>query len=284
MRLPVREADLTGRCIGGGPTLVVEFVGMPGSGKSTTARALASLLPDSVQPIHVPPVVTPTDLYTVRGSKGILRRAYSLLRVIKTTGRLAIRFPGLAGHYLLLAAVGARGSRNADRPPWGYISAFQFHALRRLSLREKDYLPGITILEQSVYMDIPNAALLSSRTAADWVVRETPTGRDEVDRLFVFLECGPDVLKSRLASREGHPRSRGLLDKPHQIPARVDTLAAIRSALEEMARGCPRLHVLAIRTDLGPTAQDAAASISERITTIWLRLTRPTCPPKGIRG
>ena len=250
--------------------LVVEFVGVHGAGKTTTCHGVTSLLREQGYPVQARAGVGPRDFRSVRERKG-LRRGYAFLRLTHFVCGLAFACPDLAAHYVALTITCGTLHRS-QRPPWGYFAAFQFHALRRLNRRNADYPGGIILFEESVYNDIPNAARLTPSAAAAWVLRETPSEREMVNRLFVFVECQAAVLKNRLTSREGHPRSKLLVAEPSQIEARCATMDAVRIAVEALAQERESMQVLVVRTDSGASVQQAAGQVSDHIAAIWSQL------------
>ena len=167
--------------------MVVEFVGMPGSGKSTIAHAVAELLRAGGHEVSEP-------TWTIDRLPSGSDRRLSKLRVAATEG---LSRPGrsLAG----AGAVLATSQSNPVGYPSGIVNWVYLAGLYRNAARH----PGITLFDQGVLQAIWSVVYGSESrrglAVESWVALAGE--RLPADSLAVFVEADDETIRSRLARR-----------------------------------------------------------------------------------
>ena len=248
-----------------GGSVVVEFVGLPGSGKSTLSHALAEQLRRSGESVSE---VT----YEITHRESALRRRWIKLGFLLRT---LLAEP----HRSLDVLREIRGSRQANlRDTWSTTSNLLYLCGLMGELARR---PGIHVLDQGVVNALWSVRF-SARSdrplrrlgeiASDWFPRKT--------RVVVLLEVRPALAADRLL---GRARTQSRLERrlagdglPGALRAASAALDETRAALAELSRG--RWEGIEILTvpEGGMQGAEAGHALAERV----LGLTR-AIPTRG---
>lgn len=247
-----------------GRSVVVEFAGLPGSGKSTLSHALAEELRRSGEPVS-------EVSYEITHRTSPLRRRWIKLGFLLRT---LLGQPRRSLEALLEIRRSGQGSL---RDSWSTTSNFLYLCGLMAELARR---PGIHILDQGVV-----SALWSVRFSARGErplrhLAEIASGCFRpVARVVVLLEIRPELAVERLLGRD-HVQSRlerrlsG--DLPAALLAATAALEQTRSALDELSReGWRGIELVPVR-DGGAQGPEARAT---ELAGHVLRLTRGALHP-----
>lgn len=216
------------------PSFVVEFVGLPGAGKSTLSHALANALRANGE------IVTEPTYEITRGRDRRWRKAIFAAHTLLRHPRLSV--VGL--NQILVSR-----QRTLRDLIFGAFNFLYICGLMKKIARE----PGIHILDQGFF-----GALWTIRFSAAASTPLAPLiraglqccGRDRLDLVFL-IEARPETVLARLRARPGTDsrlEGRGGASRfGAQLDAALCTLAQIRASLEALARDgqvCLRLETV----------------------------------------
>jgi thymidylate kinase len=227
--------------------LLVEITGVPASGKSTLAQAVASEAHMLGLTVHRagPPRVRRWHAATDGHNK--VARGRGLLRYAGNTLQVAARCPRLSGVYLQQLASLSNQPLHRDRL-WVYPEMIQGAGGAYLLHKRCARQPGIHLVEEGFYTLLRTLFILEgekppseSRVAAE--IRRLPP----VVTLVVHLEVDLETVLERLQKR-AQKRGRSPPDA-ESVAARVQGHGLTRRALEHVAADSKHLHVLRLNND-----------------------------------
>lgn len=212
----VASAPATGLC--------VEFLGLPGAGKSTLSHAVADLLRTRGIPVTEPTYrLTHASPVVVRHARKLWYAVWSMLRA-----------PEQVTRWMRVL----RQSRQARISDWWILTANWFYLLG--IVRRRTRMPGIHLLDQGLFQ-----ALWSfGYTARDrgvlsaWLVPRLRTVLPP-GAVVVIVEAAAATACQRLRGRYGHSRLGGDLagENPETSMARASiALRQVEDAAAELAR------------------------------------------------
>jgi energy-coupling factor transporter ATP-binding protein EcfA2 len=234
--------------------MVVEFVGMPGSGKSTIAHAAAGLLRADGHEVSEP-------TWTIDRLPSANDRRLSKLRVAAIEG---LSRPGstLAG----AGAVLATSQSNPAGYPSGIVNWTYLAGLYRNAARH----PGITLFDQGVLQAIWSVVYGSESrrglAVESWVTlaRERLTA----ESLAVFVEADDATIRSRLArrsesrSRLGASMARSEAEAERAIARGRDALDYVERVASQLEQA-GRLRITRLDSGTGNRETQARAVVSQ---------------------
>lgn len=226
---------------------VVEFVGLPGTGKSTLARAVVAQL-------RLRGIPTTEVMATLGPDAG---RAARLARKVGAIGRAAFE-PGSGA---LAANVGFRSGQRDARDQ---IARPANLLVVRHAVRRAHRLPGAHILDQGPVQEWWSAALRADDVKVLGLAESDPGERSD---LLVRVDTPLDLLVERLEAR-GTRQSRLEGLSPADRRRELERGEVLLDSLSDQLVHSPGVHASAIqRVDgLDPTAAEMIAEIiAERV-------------------
>jgi thymidylate kinase len=227
--------------------LIVEFVGLPGSGKSTVSHSVAEILRGAGQPV------------SERSFEIAHRLSASLRRLAKL--RLACRTLRLHPRWALSLAIQIA---RTGQPSWREAAARIFELLYVCGLvAEQSRQAGIHLLDQGFFVALWSICLSASSSVSLGRLVEIGTkccGRSPAD-LVIVLEVEPATAVERLLRRPG---TTSRLEKrmattgfERDLQAAVASLRQVRAAL------CARERAWSVRIVSGKEARAANTQAQE---------------------
>lgn len=164
--------------------LLIEFLGLPGSGKTTLANAVAERLQPGAGAVHT------RQAALADGKPALVRHAVRARYVISS----ALRQPGLfIAAFRLIRRDSQKNAREFAKVCWNMWCVLGWYVWLG---RDRE---GIAIVDQGIMQAIWSVRLSAVRGMADWpgFVRRL----DVIDGV-VAVECDPETLAARLDARE----------------------------------------------------------------------------------
>lgn len=233
------------------PSFVVEFVGVPGAGKSTLSHAVATALRASGE------IVTEPTYDITRGRDRRWRKAIFAAHTL-------LRHPWLS--VVGLGQIIVSRQRTLRDLGFGAFNFLYICGLMKKIARE----PGIHILDQGYFgalWTIRFSAAASTPLASLIRTGLQCSGRDGLD-LVLLIEARPQTVLARLRARPGADSRLEGRGEASPFAARLDvafcTLEQIRATLETLARdgqGCLRLETVDKDAPQGWEQTEAVASL-----------------------
>jgi hypothetical protein len=254
----------SGRRVGGRQTLLVEFLGPSGTGKSSVARRLAEELAHEGLPVHLVPRPRIQRVERVRAARTFPRRAKALVRLLSTLLRLAASEPRIALGFLGLYRRGARWpcSRycGEEHPRLDHLlSAFQYSATSRRALRKAGSAGGIHLVHEGG--PFRNAgihlALAAPSATPGTHIRRAIHEVEGLDCLVVLFRCDDDQLLARRVKRRDQVRGKGrpsrlgrlLTERPQIFRNRLELDRSMMRALDTLSGSEPGVGVITLSSD-----------------------------------
>jgi len=198
--------------------LVVEFIGMPGSGKSTLMRGVLESLTIRGLPVRVVPKGKPMGWDKVRKRAGILRRLKATVRLGWFTFALAWRCPRLTGWYVRRRIAPIGTSQGNHRPG---LSHFLNFGQRYRLFHDAAKHPGIHLSDRGgIIQTMAEVTRHAPKDDGHWLLKSKSGPRPLL--LAVLVECDTGTIRERIRDRRGHPRARAHARDPATFSATVD--------------------------------------------------------------
>ncbi|WP_340268425.1 glycosyltransferase [Sphingobium mellinum] len=231
------------------PITTIEFLGLPGSGKTTIARKLLSLLREERAPVGF-------SRDTMGDELPILRRS---LRRLALLARASLCSP----HVIYSTSRGLtpdrRGGKDAVKTRWNFLSVLAMHSRHRPD--------RLLVADQGLAQAIWTARIHHGNDAAP-----AKTIFDRVDgwigeTLFIHVEAPTEVARQRIAKRRQHTsrfQNADAIADPTRWARGAEVIEHISDEIEEeLKRRGLSGRLLRIRSDGGDTPLDRARHIRD---------------------
>jgi thymidylate kinase len=238
-----------------GGAVLVEFVGLPGAGKSALSRRLAQRLEGRGLAVDEP------SRALAHGIGRIARRARKAARVwLEALGR-----PGAAARAARIVAVSGQPSTRAAALLW--FNWLLVTALARRARRGS----GVHLLDEGPAQGAWSVALEGDAACASALLERLPAAA--LPDLLVLVEAGPSVAADRIRARpERDSRLDRRLDaEPELLERGVAALAWVRAALEGRLGTAAGSRVVVLRNDRPKDLDRGASALTDRIVAIARR-------------
>ncbi len=248
-------------------TVIVEFLGMPGAGKSTLSRRVEELLRAAGVPARIAEHMAVVDLYAVRYRPGgLFRRLRRALRMTADAVHIGARFPGVvAQHLRLLFNVRYREAMGLGF--YDVVNSFLLGGKRRIRIARGRARPGVHLVDDGVYCDQIAHALMDEADAA--LVAERAARLVGSPHVVVMVRCPFETLLQRLGSRASTRfKYRDAEKRLRWVRGRFDVAGALMAAIESRPVRPPRLGAVLVQTDDSPLEQNAQR-VAGTIATAW---------------
>ena len=218
---------------------------MPGSGKSTLARELEERLRERGHRVHLSPGMPRATWREVRAGRGIRRKLWRVARMFAITASRAVRYPRLALWHVRRVLSG--GGREAGVTVLD-LTHFQRTTERIHLLGEAVRSPGVHLFQGGA--GIKATANLLSHDPGMGTEYLVPTLRESrAELVAVLVECDPEVIRGRLESRSGHPRSRTLATDPVAFRKRLEGVEFRHSFAKRLRKETTLPRFTVVRVD-----------------------------------
>jgi GTPase SAR1 family protein len=248
-------------------SLVVEFIGMPGSGKSTLMHRALERLEARGLPVHVVPKGKPVGWEEVRRRPGILRKTKRTLGFAWFGFVLALRCPRLTWWYVRRRFASNGIDRGGPRP--GLFHFLNFGQRYRL-FHDAARRPGIHMSDRGGIVQTM-AEIARHRPGDDgtWLLRSRSGSNPRL--LAVLVECDTRTIQDRVRDRPGHPRARAHAGDPARFAETLERVGAWqRTAVRLAGDGAVEdFSVLTVDNSSPDQLDTAVARIVETIQERW---------------
>lgn len=171
------------------PPLLVEFVGLPGVGKSTLAAGLVEVLRDDGVKVWTP----------VSNVNNVESHIHRVPRKATYVARYLLCRPTVAAGWLRTFQQNPNASAH-DVVRTGFNWLFVAGALRSRRISN-----GVTVADQGLFQAYWSAVLGDPNPPAYSVHRVMETELSEARLVVILVEADPDVVRRRLAARADNP-------------------------------------------------------------------------------
>jgi hypothetical protein len=249
--------------------LIIEFVGIPGAGKSTLCREVIQRLREAGYPADV---VRPhfVDLCKVRQKKGAGARLRKGLALGRHFIRNVIYCPRLAAFYLALYLRPELRERYMMGTE-AMLTHFQSAASREIAFRSCAKQPGIHLLDEGPCINLMVIKLLHPDRPMNQIFAAFGGRREQgATHLVVFVTCDPTAVIERVRNREGHPRTKAHVEQhSYWWDWLAASLTEVANGMRKLAQANPGVHVLMVQSDAASIVELNTQRIAESITAIW---------------
>ena len=247
--------------------LVVEFIGMPGSGKSTLMHRARERLEARGLPVQVVPKGKPVGWDEVRRRPDVLRKAKATLGFAGFAFLLAWRCPRLTWWYIR-RQIASDGIDGGDHRPG--LSHFLNFGQRYRLFHDAAEHPGIHMSDRGGI--VQTMAEIARHTPGDngtWLLKSRSGSRPHL--LTVLVECDTRTIQDRIRDRPGHPRARAHAEDPSRFAATLERVGAWqRTAVRLAGDGAVEgVSVLTVDNSSPDQLDPAVVRIVETIEERW---------------
>lgn len=197
------------------PPTVVEFVGVPGVGKSTLAAGLVESLREDDVPVRTP--VSDVNEVEPRSRRVPRKAAY--------VARYLLRRPTAAGWLRTFRRNPNASAHDVVRTGFNWLFVAGALRFRRVA-------GGVTVADQGLFQAYWSVVLGDPEPPADGVRRVFEAEFSEIHLVAVLVEADPDVIQRRLAARADNP-SRVSVDAEADMDTASGNREDVGYSLEE---------------------------------------------------
>ena len=240
--------------------IIVEFVGLAGSGKTTISRATARLLRQTAS------LVTEPAFDFSRSTTDITRK----LQRLRLAAQLIVQQPTQTQKWIKLLLTSKQKSGRD-----------YYHTLLDILLtcslnRQHQAQFGVHIFDQGVFQAVWSILYSSTRQPQQSVIIDAAhrTFQSAPRTVLVFLEVQPNTCAGRLQRRPGSQSRMERCDSPEELKISmlhgVNVLAHVRQIAEGLAdRLGDRFIVHALANDGADVDESALQDLSDQLLEIW---------------
>lgn len=251
------------------PSLLIEFLGLPGSGKTTLARRVAAMLHAARIPARL--VDPEAETRHSQASMG-LHRLISEIRLLKPTLRATLREPKFV---LRLGGAIFRSDQPTIRDSLKVLNNW-FRVRTALIRSGRD--PGVHIFDQGLFQAWWAVEFMAGTQAK---MEPFLQGHSSVlPDILIVLRAGPATIQRRLRERPGEVSrlERQMTTDRSAIPKAVSAFDEVRAGLLGTAMDEAGSRILVVDADRDASLEQNAQRLVREIRATWLRKLRSPGP------